>query len=174
MTSVLILPGIGGSGPEHWQTLWERKHPEYRRVCVPDWDRPDVDEWVAALSAEVTAAAAPVVVVAHSLGCLVVAHYVGRGGRLAGALLVAVPDPSGPEFPPAAHSFGGFTRSPFGFASRVVASRNDPYASFDFAAGCARAWGSALTDVGHVGHINAASGLGDWPAGQALLADLLA
>jgi predicted alpha/beta hydrolase family esterase len=122
----------------------------------------------------VAAAAAPVVVVAHSLGCLTVAHYVGRGGRLAAALLVAVPDPTGPEFPAVARTFDGFARSPFGFASRVVASRDDPYASFDFAAGCARAWGSALTDAGNAGHINAASGLGDWPAGQALLADLLA
>jgi len=173
MASVLVLPGIGGSGPEHWQTLWERQHPEYRRVQVPDWDRPDVGEWVAALSAAVTTAAAPVVVVAHSLGCLTVAHYVGRGGRLAAALLVAVPDPTGPEFPVVAQSFDGFARAPFGFDSRVVASRDDPYASFDFAAGCARAWGSALTDVGKAGHINAASGLGDWPAGQALLADLL-
>jgi predicted alpha/beta hydrolase family esterase len=173
MATVLILPGIGGSGPEHWQTRWEQQRREYRRVQMPDWDRPDVDVWVSELEAAVAAAPAPAVVVAHSLGCLALAHYCGRGGRVAAALLVAVPDPAGPEFPAVARTFADFPRMPLGFPSRVVASRDDSYGSFEFAQGCARDWGSAFTDVGAAGHINAESGLGDWPAGQALLAGLL-
>lgn len=174
MTTVLILPGIGGSGPEHWQTLWEQQHRDYRRAQMPDWDRPELEAWLAALGAAVAEAPEPIVVAAHSLGCLALAHYCGRGGRVAAALLVAVPDPAGPAFPSAARSFADFPRAPLGFPSRVVASRNDPYGSFDFARGCAHDWGSALSDVGAAGHINAESGLGDWPAGHALLAGLLA
>ena len=173
MSPVLIVPGIGGSGPEHWQTRWELSHPEYCRVQVPDWDAPELELWLAALGDAVSAAAEPPIVVAHSLGCLTVAHFAGRGGRVRAALLVAVPDPAGPVFPPVASSFVGFPLRPFAFPSRVVASRNDPYASFTFAERCASAWGSALSDVGGVGHINADSRLGDWPEGQRLLAGLL-
>lgn len=173
MTPVLILPGIGGSGPLHWQSRWEALKPDYRRVQVPDWDRPELLAWVSALDAAVSAAATPPVIVAHSLGCLAVAHWAARGGRARAALLVAVPDPAGPEFPEVARSFAPVPLTALGFSSRVVASRNDPYGGFEFAQRCATAWGSALTDVGSAGHINAESGLGDWVAGQRLLAELL-
>jgi predicted alpha/beta hydrolase family esterase len=173
MALVLTLPGYGGSGPDHWQTRWEALHPEYRRVQVPDWDRPDRDVWVKALGDAVALSAGPPVLVAHSLGCLVVAHFAARGGVARAALLVAVPDPSGPEFPHAARGFADMPRQRLGFPSRVVASRNDPYGSFEFSARCAAAWGSDLTDVGALGHINADSGLGDWPEGERLLSGLL-
>lgn len=174
MAPVLIMPGIGGSGPAHWQTLWERRHPEYRRVQVPDWDRPNLDEWVASLAGAVAACAEPPVIVAHSLGCLTVAHFAGRGGRARAALLVAVPDPACAAFPQAARTFRDVPLAPLGFASSVVASRDDPYGSFEFAARCAEAWGSDFVDAGAVGHINADSALGDWPDGQRLLRRLLA
>jgi predicted alpha/beta hydrolase family esterase len=173
MTPVLILPGIGGSGPLHWQSRWEACRPAYRRVEMPDWDRPQLGVWVSTLDAAVRAAGAAPVIVAHSLGCLAVAHWAARRGQAKAALLVAVPDPAGPEFPEVASSFGPVPRNPFGFPSRVVASRNDPYGSFEFAERCAAAWGSAFTDAGAVGHINAESALGDWAAGQRLLADFL-
>ncbi|HKY36325.1 MAG TPA: alpha/beta hydrolase [Polyangiaceae bacterium] len=173
MAPVLILPGYGGSGPEHWQTRWEALHPEYRRVEVPDWNQPDLDVWVKALGDAAAPLGEPPVIVAHSLGCLVVAHFAGRGGSVRAALLVAVPDPSGPEFPPEARGFADLPLVPLGFRSRVVASRNDPYGSFELSARCARAWGSELSDVGALGHINADSGLGDWPEGERLLSDLL-
>jgi predicted alpha/beta hydrolase family esterase len=173
MAPVLILPGYGGSGPEHWQSRWELLHPEYQRVQVPDWNQPELAGWVGALTDAVASCGAPPLIAAHSLGCLVVAHFAGRGGRARGALLVAVPDPGGPEFPKEAAHFGGFPKAPLGFPSRVVASRDDPYAGFEFAAACAKAWGSELCDVGALGHINADSGLGDWPDGERLLAGLL-
>jgi uncharacterized protein len=173
MPPVLILPGYGGSGPAHWQTRWEALHPEYHRVVVPDWDQPDLDVWVGALANATARSEAPPVLVAHSLGCLVVAHFAARGGSARAALLVAVPDPSGARFPPSARGFADLPLEPLRLPSRVVASRNDPYASFEFSARCAQAWGSELSDVGALGHINAESGLGDWPEGERLLASLL-
>jgi predicted alpha/beta hydrolase family esterase len=172
-TPVLIVPGIGGSGSEHWQSRWQVLEPAYRRVQVPDWDRPELEAWISALAAAVAAAPAPPVLVAHSLGCLTVAHWAARGGRARAALLVAVPDPRGPEFPQEAASFGPLPLTPIPFPTRVVASRNDSYGSLEFAASCAKAWGSELSDIGNAGHINADSGLGAWPAGRQLLAALL-
>ncbi len=174
MTQVLILPGIGGSGPDHWQTRWEQLHHDFRRIEMPDWDAPELDVWLARIDAAVQASPTLPVLVAHSLGCLAVAHWAARGGVLRAALLVAVPDPTGPLYPAAAASFSAVPLTRLGFHTRVVASRDDPYASFEHAARCAGAWGSELCDVGHAGHINAASALGDWEAGEALLRGLLA
>jgi uncharacterized protein len=174
MQPVLIVPGLGGSGPEHWQSRWEMLEPSYRRVVMPDWDRPDLEGWVATLGAAVASVEKPPLIVAHSLGCLTVAHWAARGGIARGALLVAVPDPSGPAFPSEARSFADLPGRPLGFPTHVVASLDDPYGSFEFAERMARVWHSALSNVGEAGHINAASGLGDWPAGRALLDTLLA
>jgi predicted alpha/beta hydrolase family esterase len=173
MTPVLILPGIGGSDPEHWQSRWEVLEPSHRRIEMPDWNRPELEEWLRVLDAAVKQAPAAPVIVAHSLGCLAVVHWASRGGWARAAMLVAVPDPAGLEFPALARSFGQLPLRPLPFSTRVVASRNDSYASFEFAANCARAWGSELSDIGNAGHINSESGLGDWPAGQQLLAGLL-
>jgi predicted alpha/beta hydrolase family esterase len=98
---------------------------------------------------------------------------VSRGGRLHGALLVAVPDPASPEYPAAARSFSELPLVPFGFPTRVVASRNDPYGTFEHAVRCAAAWHAELFDVGPLGHINADSQLGSWSRGQELLRGLL-
>ena len=173
MTPVLILPGIGGSGPAHWQTRWEALEPTYRRVEMADWDRPALDAWVATLNAAVKAAPEAPVIVAHSLGCLALAHWAARGGQARAALLVAVPDPAGPLWPEEAASFAAVPTAPLGFPTRVVASQNDPYGGFAFAERMAKAWGSAFTDVGAAGHINADSALGDWDFGRKLLAGLL-
>lgn len=172
---ILILPGLNGSGPGHWQTLWERLLPEARRVPARDWDHPACDEWMAALDAAVARAAGDVVLVAHSLGCLQVACWAAAAGpmlaRVKGALLVAPPDPDAAVFPADARGFQVPVR-PLPFASILVASTDDPYASFAFAERCAGWWGSELVGVGPLGHINADSGLGDWPRGRELLARL--
>jgi len=173
MTPVLIVPGLGGSGPEHWQSRWERLEPDYRRVEMPDWERPELETWVSALSAAVDAAPAPPVIVAHSLGCLAVAHWARRGGIARAALLAPVPDPDQSSFPPVAQSFAPVPLAPLPFPTTLVASHDDSYAGFAFAERCARAWHSVLRDVGRAGHINAESGLGDWPEGRKLLSALL-
>lgn len=173
MVPVLIVPGIGGSGPEHWQSRWEASEPAFRRVQMPRWDRPELEGWLAALSLAIDAAGAPPVIVAHSLGCLAFAHHAARGGRARAALLVALPDPDGPCYPTAAHGFAPLPLVRLPLRTRVVASQNDPFGGMAFARRCARAWGSELVDVGPAGHINADSNLGEWSAGRALLADLL-
>jgi len=139
---------------------------------MPDWERPDLETWLTVLGAAVQAQAAPPVIVAHSLGCLAVAHFAARGGRARASLLVAVPEPGGPEWPEVAHSFAPVPLAPLGFSSIVVASHDDPYGSFAYASKCAKAWGSSLHDAGNAAHINAQSGLGDWPVGRKLLAEL--
>lgn len=172
---ILIVPGIGNSGPGHWQSLWQARLPRAERLQVPDWDRVACDDWVAALARHVQALGADTTIVAHSLGCLTVAHWAARYGvKIRGALLVAVPDPAAAAFPTTETS--GFTPVPtqrLPFPAIVVSSTNDPYGSIGYARGCAEQWGSPLVDIGPRGHVNADSGLGDWPAGLALLEQLL-
>ena len=175
MTSpILVLPGIGNSGPDHWQTLWEAGNRSMKRVNARDWNRVTCSEWVRALEAAVSVSGAQAVLVAHSLGCLQVAHWASNTSLpIHGALLVAVPDPSGPSFPAEASGFDPIPLKRFAFPSIVVASSNDPYADIDHARRCAKAWGSRIAEIGNAGHINASSNLGDWAQGRALLEELL-
>lgn len=180
--SILILPGLGNSGPDHWQTWLERRHPGARRVEQSDWDQPGRDAWVDALEAAVTAAAGPVVLVAHSLACSLVAHWAGRGpaghasvDRVAGALLVAPSDvDSEAHTPPEVRCFAPVPLAPLPFRATLVASRNDPYVAFDRARFVAERWGAGFVDAGEQGHINVASGHGPWPEGERMLLDLIA
>lgn len=170
---MLIVPGWGDSGPEHWQSLWEQANPGFQRVVQRDWFYPICTEWVETLAREIRAAGRPVVLVAHSLGCIAIAHC-ARGGALPvhGALLVAPPDVERPDFPPVIEGFTPVPRERLPFPSIVVASRNDPFSRFDRAHTLAAAWGSRLVDAGESGHVNADAGLGPWPLGEQLLAEL--
>lgn len=166
---VLVLPGFGNSGPGHWQTLWEERHPAWRRVDLGQWDAPRCEDWVRKLEAAVQRCVAPPVLVAHSLACLLVAHWAGQSSVLIkGAFLVAVPEPASPSFPATAQGFSPVPMRRLSFPGMVIASRNDSFGSFEHAQRCATAWGSRIVDVGEAGHINADSGIGDWPAGHAL------
>lgn len=171
---VLILPGIGNSGPTHWQTLWEAEYPHFERVVQRDWDYPVCDEWVAVLEQAVNQSGPQTVLVAHSLACLVIAHWAASTSlSIAGAMLVAVPDPTGANFPAEAKGFEIVPRIPFPFPSILVASTNDPYASMTYTESCAIAWGSQLVDIGDAGHINSQSKLENWSEGIQLLQGLL-
>lgn len=121
------------------------------------------------------ASSIPPIVVAHSLGCLTVVHWARETAHsLAGALLVAPPDPTLPSLAFCAEGFAPVPLQSLDWPSTVVASANDPYASLGFAQTCAQAWGSKWVPVGEAGHINAASGLGQWDKGLELLAQLSA
>jgi uncharacterized protein len=172
-SSILTLPGIHGSGAGHWQTIWEQLLPDAKRVIAPDWDHPVRTQWVAALELAVANASPTVVLVAHSLGCLQIVHW-ARDTRLSirGAMLVAPPDPAGGTFPSEAIGFAPLPGGRLPFSSIIVASSNDPYATPAFSHRCAAAWGSRIVDIGARGHINGDSGLGDWPEGRRLLAEL--
>ncbi len=172
---VLLLPGIGGSGPDHWQSWWERTDPGMTRFTPSDWEHPELADWCEALDRAVEALDRPPILVAHSLACLLVAHWAAaRGTPVAGAMLVAVPDPSGSAFPAEARSFAQVPDQPLGFPSLIVASANDPYATVDYSERRARQWGSRLIALGPLGHINAGSNLGDWPEGRGILASFRA
>lgn len=169
MTDIIILPGIGGSGELHWQTRWETDSPR-RRFQPVDWDRPDLKDWIDALDRAVGSASKPPLLVAHSLACLLVAHWQQvSAAPVAGAFLVAVPNPELHTFPVEAASFANPPSSKLRFPSLVIASANDPYGSIEYARERARQWGSGVVEVGELGHINEASGLGDWPQGKTLL-----
>ena len=172
---VLIIPGLGGSGPDHWQSRWQSRLPDARRVEQPDWDKPDRAGWIARLDEAVAQAKAPPVLVAHSLSCALVACWAATHTRsVQSALLVAPADiESDTHTPPEAHVFRPLPMQRLPFPAIVVASRDDPYVAFARATVMAQAWGAELVDIGKAGHINSSAGYGEWPDGEQILARLI-
>jgi len=172
---VLLLPGWMDSGPGHWQTLWQARHGDVR-VEQDDWQWPRRGDWMACLEEAVLAGGdRPVLLAAHSLGCHLVSAWAGHSqhtARVRGALLVAPPDLDRDDLPPQLAPWRSVVRRPLPFAATVVGSDNDPYAAPDRTDAMAAAWGAARVSIGPRGHINAESGLGEWPAGRAWLAAL--
>lgn len=169
----IIVPGWQDSGPGHWQTLWEQTLPHAVRVRQPDWLNPQPAVWNATLAACVDAASCPTLLIAHSLGCLAaVSLPVPLRAKVAGALLVAPADVEQPGTPECLRAFAPIPRHSLPFQSVVVASDDDPYCSLERAREFAADWGSRFVALHGLGHINADSGLGDWPEGLKLLAAL--
>lgn len=176
--SFLIVPGLNNSGASHWQTLWERLLKNSARADLGDWKHPDRDEWVSRLDEAIRSLKPPIVLCAHSLGCHAVAWWAALRARtdgwpVAGALLVAPPECDDNQTLP---KLPGFSPAPLGklpFPSILAGSRDDQYATLAQAKRMARDWGSTFIDSGSLGHINADSGIGHWPAGLALLGRLL-
>lgn len=171
---ILTVPGLGGSGPSHWQTLWEDSRPDTTRVELGMWDKPHRNAWVTKLDQAIRGAQAPVVLAAHSLGCLAVAWWAELAGQpfgwpVAGALLVAPADVDRHDARPELAGFRPTPQRPLPFPSILVASSDDPYIAIDRAQALASRWGSYFVDAGPQGHLNAASGIGWWEEGQTLL-----
>ena len=170
MATVLTLPGWQSSGPTHWQTRWELLH-GCVRVAQQDWMNPKREAWVATLDAAIATIDAPIVLVAHSLGCLLAAHWAAGDGapctKIRGALLVAIPDVDRESAPPQVRDFSPTPMVPLPFPCVAVASTSDPYCSFLRAGLIASAWGADFVNAGNAGHLNAESGLGDWLDGWA-------
>lgn len=159
---LLIVPGLHGSGPDHWQTWLERSQPGAVRIQVEDWGHADLGRWSAAIDESLQRHRATAwIAVAHSFGCLALAHHAAQGGRgIHGALMVA---PANPD------RFGldeGQVVQPLPFASTLVVSDNDPWMSRADALYFGQRWGSALVEAGDAGHINPATGYGPWPAAR--------
>lgn len=172
--TILTVPGLGGSGPSHWQTLWEQSRPDTVRVELGMWHTPHRNAWVTKLDQAIRGAQAPVILVAHSLGCLAVAWWAQMspqpfGWPVAGALLVAPADVDREDAPDELRGFAPTPAEPMPFPSVLVASQDDPWISIDRARSLAAGWGSHFVDAGAQGHINAASGLGWWSEGSELL-----
>jgi hypothetical protein len=164
---ILIVPGWTGSGPDHWQSRWERKLSTARRVEQADWDTPRLSDWVERIVIEVQGSTRPPVIVAHGCGVTATVSAASRlGGRLAGAFLVAPSDLEGKDLWPATGS--GFAPLPMArlpFPSKLIGSSTDPYCSVERAQELGAAWGSDVSIMAGAGHINAASGHGPWPEG---------
>ena len=173
--SVLILPGWQGSGPGHWQVHWASM-PGCTVVEQNDWLHPLRGDWLARLDETVIDAPGPVVLVAHSLGCILVSAWAGvsrHTARVRGALLVAPGDTEAPELKDRLPGWSPIARQALPFPSILVGSQNDPYCTAARAQALALDWGARWVDLGAAGHINADSSLGEWPQGQALLQTLL-
>lgn len=176
MIPVLIIPGLSGSGPDHWQTHLERALPQARRVEQDDWDRPDLRQWLDRLVNAIEARP-NVVLVAHSLACPLVAHMGVRRPDLSvgAAVLVAPADVDSARHTPGhLHSFAPIPRQRLPFRSIVVASTNDPYIEYECARELAVAWGAEFVGVGASGHINVASGFGRWDNGERMIRSIIA
>lgn len=166
--NILIVPGLGGSGADHWQTRWENKLSTARRVEQLDWDRPHRAQWAEKLALAVNTAQKPVVIVAHSLGVVTVAHAAPLfdEGKVAGAYLVALPDVEDTSRVPAAvNGYAPIPREKLPFTSVLVASKTDPYCPYPKAERIAAEWGAKFESAGDCGHINSESGQGPWPEG---------
>ncbi len=189
----MIVPGIWNSDPDHWQSRWQadREAEDGRvvRIAPASWSHPDPEDWQAAITSAVASLDpedGPPVLVAHSLGVLAAAQWlsdhesVARGLSrpgptplpVAGALLVAPPDPEAEGFPPGAHGFTAPTRPAAVDNVHLVVSDDDPYCSAARAVAFATTLGATVHRFGAVQHVNVASGVGAWSAGRALLSTI--
>jgi predicted alpha/beta hydrolase family esterase len=168
----LIVPGWQGSSDDHWQSHWQRSLPNSARVEQDDWPRRE--DWVAALDRAINASADPVILIAHSLGCVTVAHWSVNASlvslrKVRGALLVAPADVERPACSPVLRNFAPIPKHLLPFPSQVVGSDNDPAASAPRALQLARDWGAEAGILAGAGHINVKSGHQRWEQGFAYL-----
>lgn len=181
---ILFIPGLGGSGPDHWQARWAEKMSTGSTVPLPGLDKPQFGAWVQAIHEAISGCSRPVLLVGHSLGSIAVVHAVQamsasrthdeQTRKVSGAFLVTPPSArilgTLDQIDP---NFATIPSAPLPFPSLLVASQNDQYASMAEAQDMALDWGSQVVDAGEAGHINAESGHGPWPEGLMRLAGFL-
>lgn len=178
--TVLIVPGLRGHVADHWQTILEKELPKAASVPRMEGHNLSCEAWVKALDRSLAAIEGPVILVAHSAGVMMVAHWAMKHRRpIRGALLAAPPDfeeplPEGYPRQQALRDNGWLPTpvSTLPFPSIVAASTNDPLARFTRVLQMARGWGSRVVRIGNVGHLNPASGFGRWPKAHELIAEL--
>jgi len=166
----LIIPGLNNSGPDHWQSYWEKSLPDTSRVVQENWDHPQKADWVDRLSRYIDRLESDTILVAHSLGVITSVEWLLQKGdsRVKGAFLVA---PADADLVELIHDFAPVPLQKLPVPSMVVGSTNDPFATWERTELFAKEWGSTLVNVGNLGHINAKTRLGEWPEGRKLLAE---
>ena len=172
---ILLLPGWQNSDPPHWQSRWEAVYGD-RRVEQHEWMRPLRGDWSARLEEEVLAASGQVALVAHSLGCILVAAWAAHSRsthKVQAALLVSPGDLEREDLRELIPGWSPIMRQPLPFRALVIAANDDPYCTAERSRAMARDWEARYLDAGPGGHLNGESGLGDWPEGRRLLTDLL-
>lgn len=182
--TVLIVPGLRDHVADHWQTVLQAELEDAHTVPPLTENGLDCGARMDAIDAALARIAGPVILVAHSAGCLSTVHWARRAGAAAaaivqGALLVTPPDlaQSWPAKYPspdvlAGHGWSPLPRTPLPFPSIVAASDDDPLASLAAVRAMAADWGSRLVELGQVGHMNPASGFGPWPMAHEFIARL--
>jgi predicted alpha/beta hydrolase family esterase len=171
---ILTVPGLYDSGPEHWQSCWERELPDCHRVGQKEWTSPRREDWVANLEASFDHGQPPYYLVGHSLGCIAIAYWAQTSRRhISGALLVAPADTEQHDFPSGPKGFQPLPTRRLPFASIVVASEDDPWLSLERAQLIARRWGSRFVNIGRAGHIGSSTDLRSWEEGKQLLRELM-
>jgi uncharacterized protein len=168
---IVIVPGWRNSGPGHWQTLWANTLPGAVRVEQDDWITPVRSAWVNAIGKTILSQSGPVILVAHSLGCIASTHLSELvTNKIVGGLFVA---PANPERRAPLIDFAPVHHEKLPYRSIVVGSSNDPFCPSRVAGAYARSWGSDFVRLMDVGHINVDSGHGNWPLGLHLLNSLI-
>ncbi|MEB0077755.1 alpha/beta hydrolase [Pseudomonas sp. CCI3.2] len=170
----LIVPGWQGSPDDHWQTHWQNSLPNSTRVEQADWLKPRLEDWVGELQRAIAADSTPVILIAHSLGCVTVAHWAGLAPRqslqqVRGALLVAPADVERPTCSPALRNFAPIPAQLLPFPTQVISSDNDSAVSMERALKLALSWGAEVSILSGAGHINVKSGHQRWEQGFAYL-----
>lgn len=172
---MLIVPGYTNSGPDHWQSYWEKEYSFAQRVEQADWDHPAMNTWMTQLNTYIAESSKPIILVAHSLGVSTVIHWAQHYDcdGIEAAFLVAPPDVDHPQIAALFDGYAPLPKTKLPFPSMVVASTGDPYCTIERASGFAEHWGSIFINVGDMGHINSACKLQSWQQGKGLLAELL-
>ena len=166
-----ILPGLGNSGADHWQTFFEKSGNNFQRIIQNEWDAPHCSDWISNIEHAISVYdPATVILVAHSLGCTTVAHWAAKNKKnIKGAMLVAPSDIESVDYNFPATGFSLIPSEKFNFKTIVVASENDPWVSLERAKYFSDNWGSDFINIGNAGHINASSGYGKWKQGLEIL-----
>ena len=170
-TTILTIPGFGGSGENHWQSLWEKEFKNILRVKQGNWDNPRQEQWVERLSSYISNNE-KYILVGHSLACSLISHWALKNdtSSIIGALLVSPADVDSPNHTPVeVRNFMPMPLKRLPFKSFVVCSDNDPYVSLERAQFFAKSWGSHCINIGSHGHINAESKLASWEFGKDLV-----
>ena len=172
-SAIINIPGLTNSGPEHWQTLWEKKY-GFSRIQQRDWDKPVCEEWIETIDTYLSNIdLTNTILIGHSLGCSAIAAWSATYNKQPkGALLVAPSDTEAADFPTVTKGFDPMPLIKLPFPTILVFSRDDNFVAVERARYFGEMWGSECIDIGEAGHINTASKLGDWKEGLTILKKL--
>jgi len=171
LNKYFIIPGLGNSGANHWQTYFENTELNFKRIMQSEWDSPLCGNWINKVDEEIIKHNLnECILIGHSLGCATIVHWAMKFERIIkGAMLVAPSDLESDTYKFPAKGFSPIPREKLNFQTIIVASENDKWVSIERAKYFAECWGSEIINIGNAGHINAESGFGRWPEGLEIL-----
>jgi predicted alpha/beta hydrolase family esterase len=174
MTYYFIVPGLGNSGPDHWQTHFEKSADHFIRINQQEWDAPASKDWIETIEEAISGYnLADVILIGHSLGCIAIANWAKEyQKKVKGALLVAPSDLEAPKYNFDTAGFDSVPLDKINFKTVVVTSSNDEWVTLERAEFFAKHWGSQFINIGNAGHINANAGFGEWTEGFEILKTL--